>query len=82
MEQATQEGHKCSAHHHIVKVSDDEVSVVQVHVGRERTRCNPVNPPMVKRKINEIAKHIGVVRLIDPLYMVASQLNTLIADGD
>ena len=24
---------------------------------------------------------MGVVRLIDPLYIVASQLNTLIADG-
>jgi hypothetical protein len=28
-----------------------------------------------------IAKHIGVVKLIEPLYIVASQLNTLIADG-
>ena len=44
-------------------------------------RCSPVSPPIVKRKMKANAKHIGVVKLIDPLYMVASQLKTLMADG-
>ncbi len=41
----------------------------------------PVTPPMVKRKRNDSAYNIGVFNHTDPLYIVATQLNTLIPDG-
>ena len=41
----------------------------------------PVNPPSVNRKINPVAHNIGVVNLIFPPYMVASQLKIFIPVG-
>ena len=44
-------------------------------------RITPVSPPTVKRKINPIAKSIGVRRWIDPPHIVAIQLKILIPVG-
>ena len=41
----------------------------------------PVNPPMVNRKMKESPYSIAVLREIAPLYIVAIQLNTLMAEG-
>src|SRR5438445_12576228 len=44
-------------------------------------RNSPVSPPMVNRPMKPTAYSIGVSHEIDPLYIVAVQLNTLTADG-
>ncbi len=44
-------------------------------------RNSPVRPPTVKTQTAPITYHIGVLRRIDPLYIVASQLKTFTADG-
>lgn len=44
-------------------------------------RTTPVNPPMVKRKINPMAHTIGTSYLIFLPWIVASHLNTLIPVG-
>jgi hypothetical protein len=41
----------------------------------------PVRPPRVNKKINPIAKSIGVTNLIDPPHIVAIQLKILIPVG-
>jgi hypothetical protein len=41
----------------------------------------PVNPPTVNKKINPIAKTIGVFKWIDPPHIVAIQLKILIPVG-
>ena len=41
----------------------------------------PVRPPMVNRPMKPRAYSIGVFRSTDPLYIVAVQLKTLMADG-
>jgi hypothetical protein len=41
----------------------------------------PVNPPNVNRKINPLAKSIGVFRTIEPPNIVAIQLKILIPVG-
>lgn len=47
----------------------------------EFERIIPVNPPVVKRKINPNAQSIGVVNFILDPYIVANQLKTLIPVG-
>ena len=44
-------------------------------------KVNPVKPPIVKRKIKEMAYKSGGLRSTDPPYIVESQLNTLMALG-
>ena len=44
-------------------------------------RNRPVSPPIVKSRIKPSAYSIGASNEIVPLCKVASQLNTLIADG-
>src|ERR1700734_2314998 len=44
-------------------------------------RKRPVRPPMVNRPMNPNAYSIGVSKEMEPRYMVAVQLNTLIAEG-
>src|SRR5947209_4813465 len=44
-------------------------------------RCSPVNPPIVNKPINPNTYSIGVSNEIEPLYMVAVQLKTLMAEG-
>ena len=44
-------------------------------------RNNPVRPPIVNSATNPKANSMGVANEIDPLYSVAVQLKTLIADG-
>jgi hypothetical protein len=44
-------------------------------------RVRPVKPPIINRKINEIAYRRGGFRSIDPPYIVETQLNTLMALG-
>src|SRR3954451_13255120 len=44
-------------------------------------RCSPVNPPIVNSPINPNTYSIGVSKEIEPLYIVAVQLKTLIAEG-
>ena len=44
-------------------------------------RCSPVRPAIANWKMNVSAYSMGVLRLIDPLYSVASQLKTLTAEG-
>lgn len=44
-------------------------------------RTIPVSPPIVNRNKNPITKHIGVVNLILPPYIVASQLKIFIPVG-
>ena len=41
----------------------------------------PVSPPIEKTQMKISAYHIGVFSTTDPLYIVTSQLKTLIADG-
>ncbi len=41
----------------------------------------PVRPPMENRKMKESAKSMGGSRSIEPLYRVAIQLKTLMAEG-
>ena len=41
----------------------------------------PVTPPMTNKPIQPIAYSIGVSSRISPLWMVAAQLYTLIAEG-
>ncbi len=41
----------------------------------------PVNPPIVKRLKNPIAKSIGVSKVISPFHIVAIQLNTFTPVG-
>ena len=42
---------------------------------------NPVKPPIRNWKINAMAYSIGGFTSIEPLYMVATQLNTFTAEG-
>ena len=44
-------------------------------------RTTPVNPPRVNKNINPAAHVIGVVNLIFPPYIVASQLNIFMPVG-
>src|SRR4051794_872397 len=44
-------------------------------------RWRPVKPPIVKSPMNPSAYSIGVSNETEPLYIVAVQLKTLIADG-
>ena len=44
-------------------------------------RKSPVRPPIANRNKNESAYSIGAASRIDPLYIVASQLKTLMALG-
>ena len=44
-------------------------------------RNSPVSPPIVKTQIAPMMYHIGVLSRMLPLYIVASQLKTLTADG-
>src|SRR3954454_17893019 len=44
-------------------------------------RNNPVKPPIVNSPMKPNAYSIGVSNETEPLYMVAVQMNTLIADG-
>ena len=44
-------------------------------------RNRPVSPPIVNRPMTPIAYSMGVCHEIDPLYIVAVQLKTLMADG-
>ena len=44
-------------------------------------RKRPVSPPMAKRKRKDRAYSIGAASRIEPLYIVASQLKTLTAEG-
>lgn len=47
----------------------------------EFARITPVNPPTVNRKINPSAHSIGVLHLMIPPCIVASQLKTLTPVG-
>ena len=47
----------------------------------EFANTTPVRPPIVNRKINPIAKSIGVLNSILPPHMVAIQLKILIPVG-
>ena len=44
-------------------------------------RNSPVSPPIVNSPMKASAYSIGVSKWIDPLYSVAVQLKTLMADG-
>jgi len=52
-----------------------------VNVHPEAGQNNPVKPPIVKSPIKPMAVKLGVVTRTEPLYMVAVQLKTLIAEG-
>src|SRR3954467_8302452 len=56
------------------------VSVRWTFMARAATH-RPVRPPIVNRPMNPMAHSIGVVSMTWPLYSVAVQLNTLMADG-
>ena len=64
-----------------MEVRDDEVGVGDVDVDAERGQKRPVSPPIVNRPMKPKAYSIGVWNEIEPLYSVAVQLKTLIADG-
>mgnify|MGYP005645328961 CR=1 FL=1 len=44
-------------------------------------RYRPVDPPIINKAIKLMPYNMLVFQLIEPLYIVASQLNTLTADG-
>jgi hypothetical protein len=44
-------------------------------------RTTPVTPPTVNSRMNPIAHSIGVLNVIEPPHIVASQENTLIPVG-
>ena len=44
-------------------------------------KTTPVTPPRVNKTINPIAQSIGVLKLIEPPHIVATQENTLIPVG-
>ena len=64
-----------------MKMCHHIVSVMKAMSNPEFANITPVNPPSVKRKINPMAKSIGVFNSILPPHMVAIQLNTLIPVG-
>ena len=59
----------------------DVIGVVQIDVDRDDRQHQAVNSPMQKRKMNPMAKSIGVSKVIDPFHIVASQLNTFTPVG-
>jgi hypothetical protein len=44
-------------------------------------KIKPVKPPIVKTKMNPTAKSIGASNVMEPLHIVATQLNTLTPVG-
>ena len=52
-----------------------------MHVQPDGREESPVSPPIVNKPMKPIAYSIGVTQETEPLYMVAVQLKTLIADG-
>ena len=74
--------HHHAADHDVVEVGDDEIGVGHVHVDRERREEQPGQPADREQADEaERVEHRRVSSTIEPLYIVAVQLKTLIADG-
>ncbi len=83
--QAAEERDHRAAHHHVVEVGDDEVGVVQVDVDARACRGTGRSGRRWRTATGTRARTASArSSVMAPLYMVASQLNTLIAgrDGD
>ena len=79
---AAEEAHDRAAHHHVVEVRDHEIGIGQVHVhserGEEQARQSADREQPDKTDARTAsASSAGP----SPLYIVAVQLKTLIADG-
>jgi hypothetical protein len=79
--QAAEERDQRAAHHHVVEVGDDEVGVVQVDVGIQRAEEQAGQAADREQEQERQRVEHRRVQRIEPLYSVASQLKTLIADG-
>ena len=80
--QAAHVGHDHAADHDVVEVGDDEVGVVDVDVDRQRGQEQPGQPADREQADEARARTASAsANEIEPLYSVAVQLKTLIADG-
>ena len=80
--QSAEEGDYRAAHHHVVEMRDDEVSVGQVDVGGKRAEedAGQAADGEQQQEVRwRTASALPAMML--PLYIVASQLNTLMPDG-